>query len=279
MTVTDRDRPFSGSVAMATAGDGRRAGGLGLDDSLDAIPDSEPRSLRIDERSGAVVLLSGGLDSATVLGMARATGADCHALTVDYGQRHEVEMDAARRVALQLGVASHRVVAVDLRALGGSALTDDIPVPAATSRDEIERRVPVTYVPARNTVLLALALAWAEVLEVTDIWIGANAVDYSGYPDCRPEFLEAFENLANLATRLGTEKGRPFRIHAPLVRWTKAKIIRKGVELGVNFALTHSCYDPGPDGRACGICDACILRRQGFHEAGVEDPTTYVESS
>ncbi|MFQ5742886.1 MAG: 7-cyano-7-deazaguanine synthase QueC [Acidobacteriota bacterium] len=226
-------------------------------------------------REGAVVLLSGGLDSATVLALAAARGIDCHALTVDYGQRHHVELAAARRVALHLGAVAHRVVRVDLRAFGGSALTDSIPVPHPESSGAIGRSVPTTYVPGRNTILLALALAWAEVLDLTDIYIGANARDYSGYPDCRPEFLKAFEDLANLATNAGTGKGATFRIHAPLVNWTKAEIIRKGVELGVNFALTHSCYDPAPDGRACGLCDACILRRQGFEQAGIDDPTDY----
>jgi len=253
-----------------------QAGGAAANGSVSTVTEAEPRRVRLEERRGAVVLLSGGLDSATVLAIARAHGLDCYALTVDYGQRHHVELAAARRTALYLGASAHRVIAVDLRAFGGSALTDSIPVPHPESIEEIGRSIPATYVPARNTILLSLALAWAEVLEVTDIYIGANARDYSGYPDCRPEFLEAFENLANLATRAGVEKNREFRVHAPILRLTKAEIITRGMELGVNFGLTHSCYDPSPDGRACGICDACILRRQGFQDAGVEDPTDYV---
>lgn len=256
----------------------RRAGGVSFETSVNTLAEADPHRVRLEERDGAVVLLSGGLDSATVLAIARSRGVDCHALTVDYGQRHRCELDAAREVALQLGAASHRVVSVDLRALGGSALTDDIDVPHPAGHDSIGQEVPVTYVPARNTILLALALAWAEVLEITDIFIGANARDYSGYPDCRPEFLRAFEKLAEVGTRAGTEEKKRFHVHAPLVQKTKADIICKGAELGVNFALTHSCYDPTPEGLACGICDACILRRQGFHEAGVEDPTRYAGS-
>lgn len=268
-----------GGGLMSRGGPERDAGGIAFDEQADALTEVEPRRLRLDERDGAVVLLSGGLDSATVLAIARGRGVDCHALTVDYGQRHRVELEAARRVAMQLGAASHRVVSVDLRTLGGSALTDDIEVPRPSGHDAIGQEVPATYVPARNTVLLALALAWAEILEVTDIFIGANVRDYSGYPDCRPVFLRAFERLANLGTRAGTEEKRRFQIHAPLVESSKADIIRKGVELGVNYALTHSCYDPTPEGLACGICDACILRRRGFREAGVEDPTRYAGSS
>jgi len=248
----------------------------GFEGSMAGVAEAEdPRRVRLEERRGAVVLLSGGIDSSTVLAIARARGIDCYALTVDYGQRHHAELAAARRTALFLGAAAHRVIEVDLRAFGGSALTDSIPVPHVDDPDTIGESIPVTYVPARNTILLSLALAWAEVLELTDIYIGANARDYSGYPDCRPEYLAAFEKLANLATKASTEGGREFRIHAPIIKLTKAETITKGMELGVNFSLTHSCYDPTPDGRACGICDACILRRQGFQQAGVEDPTEY----
>ncbi|MCU0305453.1 MAG: 7-cyano-7-deazaguanine synthase QueC [Thermoanaerobaculales bacterium] len=221
----------------------------------------------------ASVLLSGGLDSATVLAIARADGFECHCLTVDYGQRHRVEVDAAARVAAALGAASHRLVRLDLRAIGGSALTAGIEVPhgAEPSRSG----VPVTYVPARNTVLLALLLGHAEVLGAADLFIGANAVDYSGYPDCRPAFLAAFTELANLATVAGAERGERFRVHAPLLELSKAEIIRRGVSLGIDYSLTHSCYDPTPDGGACGDCDACTLRRRGFVAAGVPDPTRY----
>jgi len=253
----------------------RRASGGAPEGTLSSVAETEPRRVHLEERRGAVVLLSGGLDSATVLALARARGLDCYALTVDYGQRHHVELAAARRTALYLGAAAHRVIDVDLRAFGGSALTDAIPVPHPTSAEQIGASIPVTYVPARNTILLSLALAWAEVLEVNDIYIGANARDYSGYPDCRPEFLAAFEKLANLATKASMEGSRTFRIHAPIIDLTKAETIAKGMEMGVNFSLTHSCYDPAPDGRACGICDACILRRQGFQEAGIDDPTEY----
>lgn len=256
----------------------RVVGGVAYQELFDSSPDVERRRVRIEGRKGVVVLLSGGMDSATCLAIASALGVDCHALTVDYGQRHHAELAAARRIALHLGAASHRVVKVDLRAIGGSALTANIAVPRPESYESIGQSIPPTYVPARNTVLLAVALAWAEVLEVRDIYIGANVRDYSGYPDCRPEFLEAFEALANLATRAGVSEQQRFHVHAPLINWTKAKIIRKGVELGVDFSLTHSCYDPSPDGRACGMCDACIIRRRGFIEAAVKDPTHYVES-
>jgi 7-cyano-7-deazaguanine synthase len=225
------------------------------------------------ERSRAAILLSGGLDSATVLAIARADGFECHCLTVDYGQRHSVELDAARAVARSLEAASHREVRLDLRAIGGSALTDDINVPK--DRNLADAAVPVTYVPARNTVLLALLLGLAEVTGAADLFIGANAVDYSGYPDCRPRFLESFERLAALATVAGSERGVRFRIHAPLLHLTKVEIIRLGSELGVDYSLTHSCYDPAPSGAACGRCDACVLRRRGFEEAGVRDPTRY----
>ncbi len=222
----------------------------------------------------AVVLLSGGLDSATCLAVARSEGFACHTLAFAYGQRHDVEVEAARRVAEALGAVEHKVIRLDLRAFGGSALTDDIEVPRPGSTEEIGRDIPVTYVPARNTIFLSFGLAWAEVLDARDIYIGANALDYSGYPDCRPEFLEAFERVANLGTRAGVEGDR-FRIHAPLLRLTKAEIIRLGTRLGVDYGLTHSCYDPDPRGLACGRCDSCLLRRKGFAEAGVPDPTRY----
>ena len=214
----------------------------------------------------AVVLLSGGMDSAVALAEARAQGHRCHALSVRYGQRHSSELDAAARVAKALGAHEHRVVDVDLRAIGGSALTDDIAVPQSPGTG-----IPPTYVPARNTVLLALALGYAEVLGAHDIYVGVNAVDYSGYPDCRPEFVTAFEQLARLATKAGVE-GAPIRIHAPLIALTKADIVRRGIELGVDFGLTVSCYQADADGRACGLCDACRLRRAGFDAAGVLDP-------
>jgi len=220
--------------------------------------------------SRAVVLLSGGLDSATTLAIAAHDGHDCHALSVDYGQRHRAELDAAQRVAAQLGAREQRVVRLDLTVFGGSALTDArISVPTAPSAG-----IPVTYVPARNTVMLALALAWAEVLGAQHIYIGANAVDYSGYPDCRPEYLAAFEAMANLATKAAVEGART-RIHAPLVALSKADIIRRGVALGVNFALTVSCYNADASGCACGQCDACRIRRDGFSAAGIADPTRY----
>ena len=226
------------------------------------------------EMKKAVVLLSGGLDSATCLAVARAEGFACHALSFDYGQRHAPELEAARRVARALGAVEHKVVRLDLRTFGGSALTDDIDVPHPGSVEAIGRDIPVTYVPARNTIFLSFGLAWAEVLGAADLFIGANALDYSGYPDCRPEFLEAFERVANLGTKAGVE-GRRFRIHAPLLRLTKAQIIRRGMELGVDYALTLSCYDPDSGGRACGHCDSCLLRKKGFAEAGVPDPTPY----
>lgn len=219
----------------------------------------------------AVVLLSGGLDSATALAMAREQGFACHALSLDYGQRHASELAAARRVAAAQGVAEHKIIALDLTQIGGSALTDSsIPVPEAPSQG-----IPVTYVPARNTVFLALALGWAEVLGAQDLFIGVTAVDYSGYPDCRPEYIAAFERLANLATRAGVE-GRPFRVHAPLIDLGKAEIIRVGLKLGVDYAQTLSCYAADGAGRACGRCDSCRLRAAGFAAAGVPDPTRYV---
>ncbi len=223
----------------------------------------------------AVVLLSGGLDSATCLAVAKSEGFEVHALTAAYGQRHEREIEQARQVASALGAASHRVVEVDLRAIGGSALTADIAVPKDRPETEMRSGIPVTYVPARNTVLLGLALGFAEVLGAEDIYVGVNAVDYSGYPDCRPEYVAAFEKMAQLATKAGVEGRARYRVHAPLARMSKAEIIRKGLSLGVDFGLTHSCYDPAPDGRACGRCDSCVLRRRGFLEVGVPDPTRY----
>jgi 7-cyano-7-deazaguanine synthase len=221
----------------------------------------------------AVVLLSGGLDSTTVLAIARAEGLECHCLSVDYGQRHWVELEAARRVAVALGAASHRFITLDLRAIGGSALTDDIEVPKDQEPESGE--VPITYVPARNTVLLSLLLGLAEVVGADQLFTGANAVDYSGYPDCRLAFLQTFEDLAALATVAGAEHGVQFRVRAPLLELTKADIIRRGLELGVDYGLTWSCYDPTPAGLACGHCDSCILRQRGFREAGVDDPAKY----
>ncbi|HVO00295.1 MAG TPA: 7-cyano-7-deazaguanine synthase QueC [Steroidobacteraceae bacterium] len=221
----------------------------------------------------AVVLLSGGLDSATALAWARARGFECHALSVAYGQRHHSELDAAANVARALGAQTHRVMHVDLGALGGSALTDA----AITVPEQATSGIPVTYVPARNTVLLALALAWAEVLSAPHLVIGVNAVDYSGYPDCRPEFIAAFQQLARLATRAGVE-GAPLQVHAPLQHWSKPRIIREGLALGVDYAMTVSCYQADAQGRACGRCDSCRLRREGFLSAGVDDPTRYAGS-
>ena len=223
----------------------------------------------------AVVLLSGGLDSSTTLAIARALGFRLYALTLRYGQKHDFEIQSARKVADRLGVQQHRILDIDLRQFGGSALTGDLEVPHGRSPDEMEAEIPVTYVPARNTIFLSLALAWAEVLEARDLFIGVNAVDYSGYPDCRPEFVEAFEHLANLATRAGVEGARPFRIRAPLMALNKSEIIRRGLELGVDYSLTHSCYDPDSSGRACRTCDACVLRLKGFEACGTRDPGYY----
>jgi len=220
----------------------------------------------------AVVLVSGGLDSTTALAVACAEGFDCHALSFDYGQRHARELESARRVAAALGAARHLVLRLDLRAIGGSALTADIPVPKGRSAEAIGGGIPVTYVPARNTIFLSHALAWAEVLGAQDIVIGVNVLDSSGYPDCRPEYVAAFERLANLATQAGVEGKSRFRVHAPLIALDKAGIIRRGVELGVDYSLTWSCYEPEPDGRACGLCDSCLLRKKGFAEAGLPDP-------
>ena len=221
----------------------------------------------------AVVLLSGGLDSATTLAICRRDGFEPYALSFDYGQRHRRELAAAKAVAAALGAREHRIAIIDLRVVGGSALTSDIAVPK--NRDENRAsEIPVTYVPARNTIFLSYALAWGEVLGAADIFIGANAIDYSGYPDCRPEFITAFERLANVATKAGVE-GTRFHVHAPLLSMSKAEIIRKGAELGVDFSLTHSCYDPSPDGIACGECDSCRLRLEGFRAAGLKDPIRY----
>ncbi|HZU24176.1 MAG TPA: 7-cyano-7-deazaguanine synthase QueC [Bryobacteraceae bacterium] len=220
----------------------------------------------------AVCLLSGGLDSAVTLAFARREGYECYALSFDYGQRHRSELEAAHRVAAQLAAAQHVVVPFDLRVFGGSALTADIPVPKSRSGDDIAEGVPITYVPARNTIFLSFALAWAEVLGAADIFIGVNAIDYSGYPDCRPEFIEAFERMAGLATKAGVEGATLLRIQTPLIHMSKAEIVRLGRELGVDFSLTRSCYDPDPEGRACGACDSCQLRLKGFTEAGLRDP-------
>lgn len=223
----------------------------------------------------AVVLLSGGLDSSTTLAIAREQNFRLYALSFGYGQRHLVELEAASRIAKAIGVEEHRIVDIDLRAFGGSALTSDIDVPKGRDPNEMSHGIPITYVPARNTIFLSYALAWAEVLESSDIFIGVNAIDYSGYPDCRPEFIRAFQTLANLATKAGVEGTTKVTIHAPLVDLTKADIIKKGIELGVDYSLTSSCYDPSGLGEACGSCDSCQLRRRGFQEVGVADPTRY----
>jgi 7-cyano-7-deazaguanine synthase len=224
----------------------------------------------------AVILLSGGIDSTTTLAVALTEGYEIHALSFDYGQRHQIETDAARRVADSLGATEHRIAKIDLRVFGGSALIDDIDVPKKRSETEIAHGIPVTYVPARNTIFLAYALAWAEVIQAADIFLGVNAIDYSGYPDCRPEFIEAFETLANIGTKAGIE-GRRFQIHTPLIKLSKAEIIRKAIELGIELSLTHSCYDPSPEGFACGECDSCLLRLKGFREAGINDPIRYAK--
>jgi len=220
----------------------------------------------------AVCLLSGGLDSSTCLALARRDGYECYALSFDYGQRHRIELDAASRVAASVGVREHRTVRIDLRAFGSSALTAEIAVPKHRSAAEIGQGIPVTYVPARNTIFLSYALAWAEVLEASDIFIGVNALDYSGYPDCRPEFIHAFEHMANLATKAGVEGRTHIHIHTPLIALGKADIVRLAAELRLDFKLTHSCYDPDQEGRPCGHCDSCLLREKGFSEAGIRDP-------
>ena len=223
----------------------------------------------------AVVLLSGGVDSTTTAAIARRQGFEVHALSFHYGQRHAVELEAARRVVAHLGIRRHVVLEIDLRAFGGSALTSDLAVPLDTPMDQIGARIPPTYVPARNTIFLSFALAWAETLDAHDVFIGANALDYSGYPDCRPEYIAAFERMANLATRAGVEGGARLTIHAPLIRLSKREIIAQGRALGIDYGLTSSCYDPGSDGSACGHCEACLLRLKGFEEAGVSDPLVY----
>jgi 7-cyano-7-deazaguanine synthase len=220
----------------------------------------------------AVCLLSGGLDSATCLGVARRDGFDCYALSFDYGQRHRIELESAARVAAHFRAREHRIAKIDLRVFGASALTADIDVPKHRASAEMSSGIPITYVPARNTIFLSFAMAWAEVLESSDIFIGVNAIDYSGYPDCRPEFISAFEQMANLATKAAVEGRTHLRIHTPLAALNKAAIVKLGSEVGLDFALTHSCYDPGEGGRPCGECDSCVLRRKGFEEAGVRDP-------
>ena len=230
-----------------------------------------------DQRRQAVVLLSGGLDSTTILAMAVAEGFECHALSFDYGQRHAHELDAARAVATRAGVADHRIATIDLRLFGGSALTDDIEVPIGRSHAEMEAEVPVTYVPARNTIFLSFGMAFAEVVDAQALFIGVNAVDYSGYPDCRPEYIAAFQTMANLATKAGVE-GRRLELRTPLIDLSKAEIVQRGLDLGVDYGLTTSCYDPRPAG-ACAVCDACLLRLRGFSDAGVEDPIPYASDA
>ena len=222
-----------------------------------------------------MVLLSGGLDSATILAIAQSQGYDVYTMSFRYGQRHVVELDSAKQISEKMGAKKHVVVDIDLRAFGGSALTDDIEVPKERSDQEIGTGIPIPYVPARNTIFLSFALAWAETLEIDTIFIGVNALDYSGYPDCRPEYIEAYQRMANLATKAGIEGTAQLKVHTPLISMTKAQIIQKGTELGVDYGLTLSCYDPDPEGRACGTCDSCLLRIKGFEEAGVPDPTIY----
>lgn len=224
----------------------------------------------------AVVLSSGGIDSTTAMAIAHAEGFAIYGLSFRYGQRHVLELDSAHKVSKALEAKEHLIVDIDLAKIGGSALTGDFEVPKGRDSEEMEREIPITYVPGRNTIFLSYAMAWAEVVGAADIFIGVNAIDYSGYPDCRPEFIQAFEKMANLATKAGVEGKIQFRISAPLVRMTKAEIIRKGVELGVDYSMTLSCYDPSQEGKACGHCDSCILRRKGFQEAGVPDPTSYL---
>jgi len=233
--------------------------------------------MRVTVKKRAVALVSGGLDSATATAIAIKQGFEVHALSFEYGQRHRCELEAAKNVVRHLGIREHVIAPIDLRMFGGSALTDNIEVPKDRAPSVMSEGIPVTYVPARNTIFLSFALGWCEVLGAQDIFLGVNAVDYSGYPDCRPEFLESFEHTANLATKAGVEGSARYRIHAPLINMSKAAIIRTGMEAGVDYSLTHSCYDPSPEGLACGSCDSCILRRNGFEEAGVPDPTRYGE--
>jgi len=232
----------------------------------------------MSEPKKAVVLLSGGIDSTTVLAIAKLEGYTCYAMSFNYGQRHKSELEAANVIAQVLGAETHLIQNLDLRLIGGSALTSDVEVPKDRSESEMSDHIPVTYVPARNTIFLSHALAWAEVLDASDIFIGVNALDYSGYPDCRQEYIKAFERMANLATKAGVE-GHPLHIRTPLINLTKARIIQKGVDLGVDYSLTRSCYDPDRDGSACGHCDSCQLRIKGFREAGIPDPTHYKDSS
>jgi len=228
-----------------------------------------------ENQPDAVVLLSGGLDSTTTLAIAKSQGFRLHAMTFRYGQRHQAEIEAARRVATQFGIAEHVVVEIDLRLFGGSALTSDLEVPKGRAIDEMRHEIPITYVPARNTIFLSFALAWAEVLKAQDIFIGVNALDYSGYPDCRPEYIEAYQRMADLATREGVEGRQKMTIHTPLIALTKGQIVRRGLELGVDYGVTCTCYDPSPTGEACGECDACLLRLKGFAENGMKDPAPY----
>ena len=237
---------------------------------------SEVIALKEKHPQRAVVLFSGGVDSTTCLAIARAEGYDVHALTFFYHQRHRAEVEAARRVASILEVGDHMVLELPLDRIGGSALTEDLAVPRDVPPDAMKDRIPITYVPARNTIFLSLALAWAEVLGAGDIFIGVNSLDYSGYPDCRPEYIAAYEEMANLATKETVEGRLRFKIHTPLIQLTKAQIIRRGIALGLDYGITHSCYDPDAQGRACGHCDSCLLRRKGFQEAGIPDPTSYV---
>lgn len=231
------------------------------------------------DKKRAVVLLSGGLDSTTTLAIAQAEGYEAYALTFRYGQRHELEIEAARRIAARCNVSRHVIAEIDLREFGGSALTSETPVPKQRALEEMTTEIPVTYVPARNTIFLSFALCWAEVLEAEDIFIGVNALDYSGYPDCRPEYIAAYERMAQLATKAGVEGRQRLKIHTPLIQLSKAEIIRKGIELGVDYSQTVSCYDPSTEGEACGQCDACQLRLKGFAENGIVDPVSYQETS
>jgi 7-cyano-7-deazaguanine synthase len=228
-------------------------------------------------RKRAIVLSSGGLDSTTAMAIARFEAYEIYSLSFSYGQRHVLELEAADRVAKALGAKQHLVIDIDLAKIGGSALTDDIDVPKSRTEQDMQKEIPVTYVPARNTIFLSYALAWAEVIRASDIFIGVSAIDYSGYPDCRPEYIAAFEHMANLATKAGVEGETQITIRAPLIHMSKAEIIQKGVELGVDYSITHSCYDPSPEGRACGQCDSCLLRKKGFTKAGIADPTPYLE--